>query len=71
MAFDRLLQEARAISDADERVGLYTKASEMLSRDVPYIFLYHQKWIWAHSAKLKGFVPHPDGITRVMDLKVD
>ena len=29
------------------------------------------KWIWAHSAKLKGFVAHPDGITRVMDLKFD
>ena len=69
--FDRLLEQARAVSDGDERVRFYTKASEMLSRDEPYIFLYHQKWIWAHSAKLKGFVAHPDGITRVMDLQFD
>jgi peptide/nickel transport system substrate-binding protein len=70
-SFDRLLEEARASRNVDDRVRLYTKASEMLSRDEPYIFLYHHKWIWAHSAKLKGFVAHPDGITRVMDLKFD
>jgi peptide/nickel transport system substrate-binding protein len=43
----------------------------LLSRDEPYIFLYHPRWIWAHSAKLRGFVAHPDGITRVIDLRLD
>jgi peptide/nickel transport system substrate-binding protein len=68
---DRLLEEARAPSSIDERVRLYTAVSDLLSRDEPYIFLYHGKWIWAHSAKLTGFVAHPDGITRVIDLRLD
>ena len=68
---DRLLEEARAHSSVDERIRLYTAVSELLSRDEPYIFLYHPRWIWAHSAKLRGFVAHPDGITRVIDLRLD
>jgi peptide/nickel transport system substrate-binding protein len=68
---DQLLEEARARSDVDERVRLYTAISEIVARDEPYIFLYHHKWIWAHSAKLTGFVGHPDGIVRVIDLRLD
>lgn len=65
---DRLLNLARASSSIAERVKLYGSVYEILARDEPYLFLWHHKWIWAHSARLKGFVASPDGFTRVMDL---
>jgi peptide/nickel transport system substrate-binding protein len=70
---DRLLNAARASSDTQERITLYTRAREILAEDEdePYLFLYHHNWIWVHSARLKGFVAHPDGITRVLDLRLD
>ena len=68
---DQLLNAARASADTQERVTLYTRVREILAEDKPYIFLYHPSWIWVHSTKLKGFVAHPDGITRVLDLRLD
>ena len=68
---DRLLNAARAIADKEARVALYTRVREILAEDEPYIFLFHNKWIWVHSTKLNGFVAHPDGITRVLDLRLD
>ena len=68
---DRLLDAARASSDVDERVRLYTQMNEILSRDEPYIFLYHRRWLWGHTVKLKNFVPYPDGMIRVLDLKLN
>jgi peptide/nickel transport system substrate-binding protein len=68
---DRLLNAARASSDTEERTALYTRLREILTEDEPYLFLYHNNNIWVHSARLKGFVAHPDGMTRVLDLKLD
>ena len=68
---DRLLDAARHSPDIAERVRLYTRVREILAADEPYLFLYHPKWIWAHGARLKGFVAHPDGIMRVVDLRFD
>ena len=68
---DRLLNAARAIADAEARVAVYTRVREILAEDEPYLFLFHNKWIWVHSTKLNGFVAHPDGITRVLDLRLD
>ena len=59
------------MTDVAERVRLYTRVREILAEDEPYIFLNHLKLIWAHAAKLRGFVPHRDGLMRVLDLKLD
>jgi diguanylate cyclase (GGDEF)-like protein/PAS domain S-box-containing protein len=66
-----LILSDSSIADTQERVTLYTRVREILAEDKPYIFLYHPSWIWVHSTKLKGFVAHPDGITRVLDLRLD
>jgi len=68
---DGLLEKARAMTDVAERVRLYTRVREILAEDEPYIFLNHLKLIWAHAARLRGFVPHRDGLMRVLDLKLD
>ena len=34
-------------------------------RERPRIVLYHQPWIFAHTARLDGSTPYPDGILRL------
>jgi peptide/nickel transport system substrate-binding protein len=65
---DDILKRARAIAQLDERANLYAQAAAIYLGERPYIFLYHLKWYWGLSARLDGFVPHPDGIVRLTGL---
>jgi peptide/nickel transport system substrate-binding protein len=67
---DEILKQARSAADADERARLYAQAAAIYLAARPYIFLYHLKWYWGLSAKLDGFVPHPDGIIRLTGLRL-
>jgi peptide/nickel transport system substrate-binding protein len=66
---DDILRRARSVSDTGERAKLYAEAAAIYLAARPYLFLYHLKWLWGVSAKLDGFVPHPDGIVRVKGLR--
>ena len=35
------------------------------------MYLYHPKWLWAHSTKLAGFKPIADGMIRLEGLKLN
>jgi peptide/nickel transport system substrate-binding protein len=65
---DDILKRARSVAEADERANLYAQAAAIYLTARPYIFLYHLKWYWGLSARLDGFVPHPDGIIRLTGL---
>lgn len=67
---DDILKRARATAQVDERAGLYAQAAAVYLAARPYIFLYHLKWYWGLSARLDGFVPHPDGIIRLTGLRL-
>ena len=64
-AVDKLLGDARVITDQSKRKALYDAANAILLDDVPVIYTYQQSWNWAYSAKLKGFKPYPDGMIRL------
>lgn len=66
---DKLLNAARQTTSLEERKKLYASAIQILDRDRPIIYLYHQKWIWALSKKLQGFVPYPDAMIRPEGMK--
>jgi peptide/nickel transport system substrate-binding protein len=34
------------------------------------IYLYHPNYLIAHTARLDGFKPYPDGLIRVMDVRL-
>jgi len=34
------------------------------------IYLYHPNYLIAHTARLENFKPYPDGLIRVMDVKL-
>jgi peptide/nickel transport system substrate-binding protein len=65
---DKELNASRTTSNAAERAKIYEAIAEQMSKDDPIIYLYHNKWIYAFSPKLKGFTPIPDGLVRVKGL---
>ena len=68
---DDLLQRARSITDFEPRKDLYRQAEALFLAARPQLVLYHLKWHWAMSAKLKGFEPYPDGLIRLRNVTTE
>jgi peptide/nickel transport system substrate-binding protein len=64
------LDEARTVSEPAKRKAAYEKALTQIEADKPLIYLYHQHWVFAYSAKLEGYKQPPDGIIRIQDMKL-
>ena len=67
---DALLDKARTSNDLATRKASYDAATEILAEDLPIIYLYHPTWIWALDKKIEGFVPYPDGMIRLENVRV-
>jgi peptide/nickel transport system substrate-binding protein len=67
---DRLLDEARAVADASARKAIYEKLTKIILDDVPKLYLYHRRVLIAHTARLEGYRQMPDGLVRVVGLKL-
>jgi len=66
---ERLLQAARLTGDREARRKSYDGVMRILLDERPIIYLWHQKWIWGFTANLEGYVPFPDGLIRLRDVK--
>jgi peptide/nickel transport system substrate-binding protein len=67
---DKAFEDARLISDPAQRKATYERATAAVLRDEPIIYLYHRKLLIAHTTKLEGYRPMPDGLVRVVGLKL-
>jgi peptide/nickel transport system substrate-binding protein len=65
---ENAINTARTTNDMAARLKQYEIMAEQLGKDDPIIYLFHRKWIYASTPKLKGFVPVPDGLVRVKGL---
>ena len=65
---DRLLNEARAVTDPAARKELYDQAGVILNQDLPVIYLGHQTYIFALDQAVQGFTAFPDGMIRLQDV---
>ena len=65
---DKELKAARAVSDPADRLKHYTAMAQIVLKDLPVIYLYHRKWIYALNKKVTGFTPYPDGLIRPQGL---
>jgi peptide/nickel transport system substrate-binding protein len=65
---DKLLDESRVPSDRAQRKAVYEKLSRLLLDDEAIIYLYHSRVLIAHTARLEGYRPLPDGMVRVVGL---
>jgi len=66
---DRLLDQARISTDLAARKESYDAARAILEESLPIIYLYHVTWIWALDKKIEGFVPYPDGMIRLQNVR--
>jgi peptide/nickel transport system substrate-binding protein len=67
---DRLMEDARLVADPAQRKAIYEKLTRILLEEEPIIYLYHRKLLFAHTTKLEGYKPMPDGLVRVIGLKL-
>ncbi len=61
---DTLLDAARILTSPDQRKRAYAEAMDILSDDVPYMFLWWPKQYKVLGPKLQGFVHNSDGMMR-------
>jgi peptide/nickel transport system substrate-binding protein len=67
---DKALDDARLVSDAEARKAIYEKMTQQVLEDEPIIYLNHRKVLIAHTTKLEGYKQIPDGLVRVIGLKL-
>ena len=67
---DKALDDARLINDPTQRKAIYEKLTKIVLDDLPLIYLYHRQLLIAHTTKLEGYKQMPDGLVRVIGLKL-
>ena len=67
---DKAMEDARLITDPAQRKAIYEKLTRIVLNDKPLIYLYHRKLLIAHSTRLEGYKQMPDGLVRVIGLKL-
>jgi peptide/nickel transport system substrate-binding protein len=65
---DKLLDESRVPSDRAQRKAIYEKLTQLILDNKQIIYLYHPRMLIAHTARLEGYRPLPDGMVRVVGL---
>ena len=53
-----------------QRKAIYEKVTKIVLEDDPILYLYHRKVLIAHTTKLDGYKQMPDGLVRVIGLKL-
>ena len=69
--FDDALNRGRAVTDLAQRAAAYHDAASIYLAERPLIFLFHMTWLYAHSDRLIGFTPVPDGLIRPQGLTLE
>jgi peptide/nickel transport system substrate-binding protein len=59
---DKLLENARTVSDQDKRVADYQQATQLILQDASYVFMYHGVVVQASTTNIKNFTLLPTGI---------
>jgi peptide/nickel transport system substrate-binding protein len=67
---DKLLEDARLVTDPAQRKAIYEKLTKIVLNNEPIIYLYHRKLLIAHTTRLEGYKQMPDGLVRVVGLKL-
>ncbi len=67
---DKAFEDARIVADPAQRKAIYEKMTKTVLNDEPIIYLYHRKILIAHTTKLQNYRAMPDGLVRVVGLKL-
>jgi len=66
---DELLDTAMQTMNADERARLYREAQQILAEELPYIYIYHDRYFTALNTQRVSFDPPPSKDLLVEDIK--
>src|SRR6516162_9127404 len=67
---DKALDDARLTSDMAQRKAAYEKLTRAEMEDQAILYIYHRRILIAHTARLEGYRQMPDGLVRVVGLKL-
>jgi peptide/nickel transport system substrate-binding protein len=67
---DKALDDARLTTEMTQRKALYEKLTKLVLEDEPILYIYHRGILIAHTTKLEGYKQMPDGLVRVIGLKL-
>jgi peptide/nickel transport system substrate-binding protein len=67
---DKYLNEARAVSDFAARKAIYEKLTKVILEVDPILYLYHRRVLIGLSARVEGYKQMPDGLVRVVGLRL-
>lgn len=67
---DKALDDARTVTDPAQRKAIYETLTAIEQRDEPIIYFVHYRILIAHTTKLEGYSQMPDGLVRVVGLKL-
>jgi peptide/nickel transport system substrate-binding protein len=67
---DALHEQARAVADPAQRKAIYEKLTEQFLADGWILYLFHPQYLIAHTTRVEGFKPMPDGLVRVVGVKL-
>jgi peptide/nickel transport system substrate-binding protein len=67
---DALHAAARAATDTAARNAAYEKLTAKFLAEGWIIYLYHPQYLIAHTDKVENFKPMPDGLARVVGVKL-
>ncbi len=68
---DRLLAASRAATDPQQRIQLFKEMADLVAKELPVIYLFHQAPIFALRANLKGITLTGDGFPLLRGAKFD
>jgi peptide/nickel transport system substrate-binding protein len=67
---DKALDDARLVTATDQRKAIYEKLTKLELDEEPIIYIFHRRILIAHTTKLEGYRQMPDGLVRVIGLKL-
>jgi peptide/nickel transport system substrate-binding protein len=67
---DKALDAARLVTEQAKRKAIYEKLTKLVLDEDPILYIYHRRILIAHTNKLEGYKQMPDGLVRVIGLKL-
>ena len=67
---DKLLNESRTVGDFAARKAVFEKLTKLILEQSPIIYLYHRKILMGVSTRVEGYKQVPDGMIRVVGLRL-
>src|SRR3954467_12347337 len=67
---DKALDDGRLVTDQAQRKAIYEKLTKIVLEENTLLYIYHRRILIAHTTKLEGYKQMPDGLVRVVGLKL-